>query len=275
MKHISNPQTSQTALVAGIAVTALQLPSIDEVSYLARGLFSIALVISLLATFFTCLQQRTYGFVEEPGAIRAWLSNGVRYTDYDGRDVFQSSAVSHNLLQAPFEFLCISITSFLVGFAVYLGSAWRQNLGLGLASEQAIGPLGVLIAFIVGAGFALALLGQVLGTKDIERNRFWELNPEGNINTAAAGVAVTPSIEVHPTQGFRRTGTGQREASDSKTVEETVTVPANGVGETEKTNASSLEQALRRAAQAHREAAAADQEVARWLEIMVKSHDHG
>lgn len=150
----------------------------EDTSYLGRGCFSVSLIISLLATFFTCLQQRTYGFIEEPGAIRAWLSNGVKYVNEEGHERLQSSIVSHNLLQAPFELLCISITTFLLGFGVYLGSAYHYDVPLGV--ENSIGNRGVLIAFCVGTVFALALLGQVLGGKDVERNRFLrEYNKDG------------------------------------------------------------------------------------------------
>ncbi|KAF2101673.1 hypothetical protein NA57DRAFT_18225, partial [Rhizodiscina lignyota] len=155
-----------SALVSGIGLTALQLPGMESTSYLGRGCFCVSTIIALLATFFTCLQQRTYGFIEEPGAIRAWLSNGVRYLSADGIETLQSSVVSHNLLQAPFELLCISITTFLLGFGVHLGSAYVENVPLGV--EESIGNRGVLIAFCIGTAFALGLLGQVLGGKDVE-----------------------------------------------------------------------------------------------------------
>ncbi|PGH05836.1 hypothetical protein AJ80_08284, partial [Polytolypa hystricis UAMH7299] len=250
------------ALVAGVAVTALQLPGMEGVSYVSRGCFSLALVISLLSTFFTCLQQRTYGFVEEPGAIRAWLSNGIRYVNYQGKEVYQSSTVSHNLLQLPFEFLCISITAFLLGFAVYLGSSWKQDLHLGLAAEQKVGNVGVLIAFIVGSTFALLLLGQILGTRDVERNRFLNQNSDGSIKSSkegGGGIAPTlgtpsfsPTVvkQMPPNFPGKSGGKLQSELHKGQVWDPT------------------LAQALRRAAEAHREAAAADAELARLLDSM-------
>ncbi|QDS73268.1 hypothetical protein FKW77_004733 [Venturia effusa] len=118
------------ALVAGAAITMMQLPGMEEVTYVARAFFIIALVMALLAAFFTCIQQRTYGFIEEPAAIRAWLTNGIRYVNCEGREVYQSSTNSHQLLQAPFELLCISFSTFIAGIGVYLGSAMTQHINL-------------------------------------------------------------------------------------------------------------------------------------------------
>ncbi|KAI9792716.1 MAG: hypothetical protein M1816_001815 [Peltula sp. TS41687] len=168
-------------LVAGAALTTQQLPGMDEVSYLTRALLVVALVMALLATFFTCLQQRTYGFIEEPTAFRAWLSNGVRYVNSQGQTVLQSSTVSQQLLQVPFELLCISITTFLIGIGVYLGSALTQHLDLG-SEDEGFGNRAVLITFIVTSIFALSLLGQLLGGKDVENTRLGRLTDAFSVN---------------------------------------------------------------------------------------------
>ena len=100
------------------------------------------------------------------------MANGVQYVDADGRDAMQSSIVAHQMLQTPFELLCISITTFILGLGVYLGSAWKQNVDLGV--EQSIGNRGVLIAFCVATAFCLGLMGQALGGKDFERHKMMQ-----------------------------------------------------------------------------------------------------
>jgi hypothetical protein len=232
----------------------------DGVTYVARGCFSLALIISLLSTFFTCLQQRTYGFVEEPGAIRAWLSNGVQYYNNEGKKVFQSSSVSHNLLQIPFELLCISITCFLIGYTVYLASSWAEDLPQGLAAEQKLGNPGVMIAFAIGTVFALILLGQILGTKDVERNRFLNQDEEGIRIDVKDGSGIPPTLEAPSFTPLKM------KTALVAAVERSKLTSSGSSGEREKS--SDLAQALRRAADAQREAAAAVAELAGFLENM-------
>jgi hypothetical protein len=249
-------------LVAGAALTAHQLPALDEVNYGSRGFFAVSLVMSLLATFFTCLQQRTYGFLEDPAAIRAWLTNGQQYTTADGSEVFQSSTVSHQLLQVPFELLCISITTFLAGLGVYYGSALGNNLKLGsLAAGEdiSIGNRGVLIAFVVSTAFALSLLGQLLGGKDIENRRCRKLTEAFHVS--GKGLVLDEERRqsrelASPTSPI---GKGSRKPFEDISIE-------RGVAGSEV--AGSFGKALSNAAAAHRACAAADAEVARWYEKM-------
>jgi len=154
-------------LIAQTAITALQLPKLDQVHYTAPGFLFIALVLSMLAVFFTCLQQRTYGFVEDIPRMRAWLSNGAWYENTEGELKLRSSILSHQFLQAPFELLSIAITLYLVGVGVYLGSALHNGVALSTGGV-AEGNRGRLIAFIISTSFVLSLFGQLLGGKDIE-----------------------------------------------------------------------------------------------------------
>ncbi|KAF2810356.1 uncharacterized protein BDZ99DRAFT_520427 [Mytilinidion resinicola] len=158
------------ALVTQAAMTALQLPFIQQVHYSAHTLLSATVIISLLAVYFTCLQYRTYGFMESPSAIRLWLSNGICYTNSEKDRVIQSSMLSHQLLQVPFELLSIAITLFIVGFGVCLGSAMSENIDLASGPTR-IGDLAVFITVMIATVFALTLFGQLLGGKDIEAGR--------------------------------------------------------------------------------------------------------
>lgn len=124
-------------------------------------------MLSLLATFFTCLQQRELIAVRTAPALRSWLSNGIRYTNADGELVFQSSLASLTLLESPYEYLSIAIVNFVVGVSAYLGSAYFK--GLSLHSEKGVlTNIAVIVYFAVGTGFAFSLFPLLLGTKDKE-----------------------------------------------------------------------------------------------------------
>jgi hypothetical protein len=124
-------------------------------------------MLSILATFFTCLQQRELVVIRSAPALRAWLSNGVRYTNADGELVFQSSLAALTLLESPYEYLSIAITNFVAGIAAYLGSAYFG--GVRLHGERGIWPeLAVLVHFAAGTGFAFLVFPVLLGTKDKE-----------------------------------------------------------------------------------------------------------
>ncbi|KAE9962407.1 hypothetical protein BLS_000355 [Venturia inaequalis] len=252
------------ALVAGAAITMMQLPGMQEVTYVARAFFIVALVMALLAAFFTCIQQRTYGFIEEPAAIRAWLTNGVRYVNCEGKEVYQSSAHSHQLLQAPFELLCISFSTFIAGIGVYLGSAMTQHINLGSEPEK-IGNRAVLIAFMSTTAFALGMLGQLLGGTDLE-----------NIKCRAL-------TEDFKWQGnemvLDEVGRKSRESATPRSPEFAVSPPTSlnvppptsltlNVRMKDGEKASGLAKAFEQAAAAHRVSAAADLELARLYEMM-------
>ncbi|KAL6711037.1 hypothetical protein ACN47E_006912 [Coniothyrium glycines] len=155
------------ALLASVALQALNLPLITGTSFVVRGAFTLSSMLSVLSTFFTCLQQRELIVVRSAPALRAWLSNGIRYTNANGELVFQSSLASLTLLEAPYEYLSIAIVNFVVGVAAYLGSAFFS--GIRLHSEKGLLPeLAVLIYFAVGTGFAFSMFPLLLGTKDRE-----------------------------------------------------------------------------------------------------------
>lgn len=105
-----------------------------------------------------------------------WLSNGVRYKNEYGNNAWQSSFVAQGLLNVPFEMVAISITLFIAGLGVYLGSAWTRKLGLSVFNGESVGNSGVAVAFIAGTVFGCLLFGFLVGQKDAE-NQISEQNP--------------------------------------------------------------------------------------------------
>lgn len=231
----------------------MQLPGMEDVSYVAHGCFIITLIMALLASFFTCLQQRTYGFLEDSATARAWLMNGVRYTNAEGKEVFQSSTVSHQLLQVPFELLCISITTFIGGIGVYLGCALTEGLQLGGEESSNIGNRGVLITFLMSLAFALGLLGQLLGLKDMEyiscRDSIATFKVSARDKMLNEEIRLTNRIH-------------QIELADAPTAA-FYTTPTSELREIDPSTLHDLANALKTAAASHRASAAADAELAR------------
>lgn len=111
------------AILAQAAISALSLPLLAETHYCARGLFVSSLANSLFAIYFTYIQHRTLSFIQQPTELRVWLYNGITYRNTKGMDVWQSLIVAHSLLRVPYETISLSLTFFVVGLGVYLGSA--------------------------------------------------------------------------------------------------------------------------------------------------------
>lgn len=235
------------ALVAGLGLQALQLSALEETHYIARGAFTMSLIMSLMSVFFSGLQQSSFGRTSEPRDVRRWLSSGVR-DDGNGGQALESSIVAHMILHAPFEIVVMSITLFVVGLGTYLGSSWHQNVVLNVGSH---GNRAVLIAFIIPTIFVLLMYGQLLGLKDREL-RLSDA-PAGNFQI------YSPKMK-----------SNQEEAADLE-----FRVENDDIGSVSKlamgaAEVSTLTSALREAAEAHRRSAKADEDVAKLYERLLR-----
>jgi hypothetical protein len=159
----------QGALLTQAAISALSLPVLEHTHWCARGALTISLVISLLAIFFTCIQHRELRFIRRPTEFRVWLSDGVY--EKDGQSALRSSHVAHQLLNMPYELVGLSITLFILGLGVYIGSAWNRKLGISVVHGESVGNAQVLVPFIVGTAFASSAFGYLMGQKHVENRR--------------------------------------------------------------------------------------------------------
>lgn len=155
-------------LMAGISVASYQLPGIQHASFVARGSLLCALVTAILVAFLGCLQQQTYGFLENPQTIRAWLSNGVIYVNSVGENTLQSSGLSNQLLHIPFEMLCLCITTYIVGIGIFVCSALTKHASQS-SDDAFVSNRPALIVFAIIFVLALVILGLLLGGKENER----------------------------------------------------------------------------------------------------------
>ncbi|KAK5163158.1 uncharacterized protein LTR77_010942 [Saxophila tyrrhenica] len=161
----SDTDKGQGGLISSCAVTALQLPTLEECHYVARGSFVMSLILSLLSVFFSGLQQSSFGGQIETKDLRIWLADGRHLSDSTGQWELQSSVVAHMILKAPFEIVVMGILLFIVGMGTYLGSSWKNSLSLSTGSG---GNRAILIAFVVPTVFVLLMYGHILGLKDRE-----------------------------------------------------------------------------------------------------------
>lgn len=157
----------QGALLATLALQALSLPHLTESTFVARGCFILSTTLSLLATFFTCIQQRELGVIRTASALRIWLSDGTQYRNGNGSLVWASSLASLTLLEAPYELLYLAVSNFVVGISVYMVSVWKDQLPVQKETGGLEG-LAVLVYFVVGTLFAFTLFPVLLGSKDYE-----------------------------------------------------------------------------------------------------------
>lgn len=152
--------------MAQAGLSALSLSYLEEMHFTARGCFIISMIIGLVATFCAALQQRTFGNVSSADEVRAWLSSGKQYKSHEGLLRYKASVAACQILQAPFELVCMSITAFIIGFGLYLGFAMHNELALSLGPNA---NRTLLIFYLVITVFPLVVIGLLLGTQDIEQ----------------------------------------------------------------------------------------------------------
>jgi len=210
----------------------------------------MSLVLSILAVFFSGLQQSSFGRANNAKDLRRWLTSGVRWNEDNTKTELQSSMVSHMILQAPFEIVTMSITLFVVGLGVYLGSSWKEGLPLNTGSN---GNRAVLIAFVIPTVFVLLMYGHMMGLKDRELERADEFT---DIQVTKTVLKIEGDLAEDLEAG------NQRKENNGGLVNEAGSFRA-GLKE--------LTIALKETAEAHRKCAMADEEIARQYEKLLRS----
>ncbi|CAN9113478.1 unnamed protein product [Alternaria alternata] len=160
------------ALLATLALQALSLPVLEETIFVARASFIVSTMLSLLATFFTLIQQREVGVIRDARSFRRWLSNGVQYYNARERLVWQSSLTSLTLVEAPYELISLAVASFVAGMSAYVWDVWKD--GLKAQKEQGLDGVAVVVYFAVATGFAFTMFPVLLGLKDREESVYYK-----------------------------------------------------------------------------------------------------
>lgn len=239
-----------------MTITALQLPNLDQVHWTSRAALISSLIMSVLSIFYACMQQRTFGLAGEPDAVRAWISTGRRYEDDKGNTHLRSSFGSHLILSAPFEFVSIAVTFFLVGLGLYLGFGMMENLALspGPGADRA-----VFTVFLVVACFPCQVFGHGLGLKDREETHSEKLKHFHPIDRKCSQKRER-GLE-SPRSDF---------SSDLEIAQRFVETGHTSGRRTERDKSIGLTQALREAVVAHHQCARANEMVARCFLVHLK-----
>lgn len=200
----------------------------------------MSLILSLLSVFFSGLQQSSFGRALETKDIRKWLTSGARWDPVKLRTHFESSAVAHMILQAPFEIVVMSIMLFIIGMGTCLGSSWHKDLPLATGSYS---NRAILIAFIIPTIFVLLMYGHMMGLKDRENLKMLDFN---ELRLAGAKAKLKDGSPIVNEANLRNLEGAAREMQG-------------------------LRSALKEAAEARRRSARADEEVASRYERLLMS----
>jgi hypothetical protein len=164
---------SKSAIIAQLSSSTLQLSALSNVHWTASAIITTALLFSILATMLSCIQQQVLGTLNEPSGVRMWLSNGSArqsrtknsgdsFSRKEGRDGLRTSVASLLLLRLPNAFLLYGVACFLIGFGLFLGFAWRQDLANTPSRDN---NLAVMIMYIVVGGVSFLGAGGVVKWK--------------------------------------------------------------------------------------------------------------
>lgn len=164
----------QGAIIAQIAITAFSLTYVSQAHWTARAFFTFSLISSITAVYYVLAQQRTMGRLVHPRQVRAWIrlipdleepedfdqdkrakilwlqNSFSRLKDPTKRfslgaqrtklSFFLPNLTSVLTVSAPKLLLSTSISAFLIGLGVYIGSVWKRKLDndAGVHSSKAI-----------------------------------------------------------------------------------------------------------------------------------------
>ncbi|KAK8256467.1 hypothetical protein IWZ00DRAFT_499665 [Phyllosticta capitalensis] len=171
------------AILAQVAMTALDLARLDSTHWTATGAFAVALVTGALTVVHSCLlQQRINSFVG-PDDLKKWLSrcpNDVPNCDSEagidtrvaghsrsfGKGSKKRASISAVfIINVPGLLLYYSVVSFLAGLGVYVVSSWVRKLDNFASPAEAFR---VMILYIVTASLGVLILAVPVVLKMLE-----------------------------------------------------------------------------------------------------------
>jgi len=161
----------QGAIVAQIAITGLSLESMAEANWTASAFLVASLIFGVISVYVAFVLQQQLSGILRPVGSDEWFSRPrtVEPLSWRGRtlsffdhSMFQfidvvaagnqrrrePSAGAAVMLAAPAALLGFSLNTFLIGFGIYLGCVYTDNLVSGYGKS---GSLGILIFYIAAA----------------------------------------------------------------------------------------------------------------------------
>ena len=130
-----------------MAITGLSLPYLSQVHWVARASLLVAVTSGCLSVYYSCVLQRTIGRLCHPNLVRDWLSL-PRFKERTATRQ-EASLPATIILSAPFTMMEFSITTFLIGLAIYQGFVWTKGLDSQAGKQNS---RSVFIFFTTGTG---------------------------------------------------------------------------------------------------------------------------
>ncbi|KAL8703546.1 MAG: hypothetical protein Q9201_003276 [Fulgogasparrea decipioides] len=152
------------AIIAQVAITGLSLPNLSSTHWVARACLILAVTSGSLTVYYCCVLQRAISKLYRPELVRNWLGYSLgKGLNAESPRVISVAAML--IVSAPFTMLKVSVFSFLVGLAIYLGFTWTRAL------DTDAGPgdsRDVFITFMVGTGLCLLVFSYTYWLKYLE-----------------------------------------------------------------------------------------------------------
>lgn len=218
------------AILAQIALTALDLPNLDGTHWTATASFVLALVAGSLAVFCSCILQSKMSALHNAHAVRNWLTRPretwadmrsfysgkeigqalenrtLNTTDLDtmrqelsrlneafNEEAYRPSLSAALILTAPSQLLNIALGSLLTGFGIYFGFVYSASR---LVAEDDDSAFAVLLVYITSAASGLwlfyfpILIKLVATMRDRKRDGL-----EGEISKLESAIQAAQRVE--------------------------------------------------------------------------------
>ena len=126
------------AIFATLGLQALQLPELNATHWTARACFIASMILGILSVTTATSQQHAVGMLNNPLAIRLWLSRGqsdtLRYLDTEPDHQpfnivpLESSIAAIKLTSLPRRQLQVAVFVFVVGFLLFALFSWLEQI---------------------------------------------------------------------------------------------------------------------------------------------------
>ncbi|KAL9111710.1 MAG: hypothetical protein Q9227_003985 [Pyrenula ochraceoflavens] len=142
----------------------------DSTHWTARAFLTSSMVLGILSVVFATNQQQNIGMLNNPLAIRMWLSRGPPRTRY--HSIFddlplESSVSAIKITQIPTALLQLAVLVFFVGFGLYLIFSWTENVEAGGSDYRNIFILFVITIAVVLAYYAITSIFRLLDQQTV------------------------------------------------------------------------------------------------------------
>ena len=130
----------------------MQLPSLNEIHWTARAIFSASMVFGILSVISATSAHSTIGLLNDPLALRLWLSRGspppnIQYPQPYNTLPLESSVSAILVIKLPKALLNLAVFLYLIAFGLYLILSWREAVPTGNDDYR-----NILFAFILCVG---------------------------------------------------------------------------------------------------------------------------